>query len=147
MSIPIYETVLGFVRGIFEPVIELIDDLHLSVEEKANLANKLELAQLQVVEKQVEAKAREAEAEARAVEAQARVLTIEAAGKSWLQRNWRPGLMALIILLIFNNFLLVPYLSVVWPAIKATPIPVALWAVLGSACGVYTFGRSWEKKK
>ena len=39
----------------------------------------------------------------------ASVITSEIQGESWLQRNWRPLLMMVCIVIITNNLLLVPY--------------------------------------
>lgn len=149
---PLYETIAGVVTGIFEPAINFIDELHLSEEEKAKMQNILDQARLEIMEKQLEtqareaeAKAKEAEAEAAAVMALAKVAEAEATGDSWLQRNWRPALMAVIISMLINNFIAYPYLSAIWPAIKQTPIPTACWAMLTGASGTYIFGRSWEK--
>lgn len=76
----------------------------------------------------------------RELEAAARIIAAEAAGESWLQRNWRPLLMLLFGIIIANNYLLAPLFG--------TPqalIPPDMWALLKLGLGGYVVGRSAEK--
>lgn len=69
----------------------------------------------------------------------------EAQGESWLQRNWRPILMLTIVFIIFNNYVLVPYLALFTSKIVVLELPGGLWALLNVGVGGYVAGRSGEK--
>ena len=79
------------------------------------------------------------------IKAQADVIMAEASGQSWLQRNWRPGLMALFGLIIFNNYILNPWLSAMFSINIVMEIPPDMWALLKLGVGGYIVGRSTEK--
>lgn len=75
----------------------------------------------------------------------AEIIVAEAKGESWLQRNWRPGLMALFGLIIANNYIIYPYLSLFSVKSMALEIPPDMWALLKIGVGGYVAGRSAEK--
>ena len=75
----------------------------------------------------------------------ASIVKTEAAGESWLQRNWRPILMLTIVSIIFNNYVLVPYLSLFTDKVTILDLPGGLWALLNVGVGGYVAGRSGEK--
>ena len=79
------------------------------------------------------------------IRAQADVIMAEATGQSWLQRNWRPGLMALFGLIIFNNYVLNPWLGALFSLNVMMEIPPDMWALLKLGVGGYIVGRSTEK--
>ena len=79
------------------------------------------------------------------VEAQAKVITSEASGGSWLQRNWRPLLMFTFILIIANNYLLAPYLKLLWPGVPTLALPPEMWTMLSLGVSGYITGRTVEK--
>lgn len=82
------------------------------------------------------------------IQEQGKIVTAEAKGESWLQRNWRPLLMIIIILIIANNYILVPYLSAIFPKyIQVLELPSGLWALLNVGVGGYVGGRTVEKLK
>jgi|TARA_R110000782_G_scaffold60748_1_gene125441 hypothetical protein len=73
------------------------------------------------------------------------IILAEAQG-SWLQRNWRPLLMLIVILIVANNYLVFPYLELVFPdTIKMLELPDKLWNLLMIGVGGYVTGRSGEK--
>ena len=75
----------------------------------------------------------------------ASVIRTEAGSQSWLARNWRPGLMALFGLIIANNYVLYPYLSLFFPEAPMLEIPPDMWGLLKIGIGGYIVGRSTEK--
>lgn len=79
------------------------------------------------------------------IRAQAEVIISEAKSESWLARNWRPGLMSLFGLIIFNNYVLYPYLSLFFPAAPVLLVPLEMWSLLKLGVGGYVVGRSGEK--
>ena len=84
-------------------------------------------------------------ADAEALKAQAGIVTAEAQGESWLQRNWRPLTMMVFVFIVFNNYILAPYLQTMagWSVSLATPPD--LWALIKLGLGGYVVGRSAEK--
>ncbi len=78
------------------------------------------------------------------IKGQVDIILAEAKG-SWLQRNWRPGLMALFGIIIFNNYVLNPWLSTLFSVDVVMRIPPDMWALLKLGIGGYIVGRSVEK--
>ena len=74
------------------------------------------------------------------IEAAAATVAAEVRGESWLQRNWRPGLMALFGLIVANNYVLVPLFGT-----PSAEIPPDMWDLLKLGVGGYIVGRSVEK--
>ena len=81
----------------------------------------------------------------REVEAAAKVIIAEAQGHSWLQRNWRPLLMMVIIVIIANNYILFPYASLFTDRVTVLELPQALYNLMAIGVGGYVVGRSGEK--
>lgn len=81
------------------------------------------------------------------VQAQASIILAEAQGDSWLQRNWRPLLMLTCILIIFNNYVMSPYLAAIFGWKVVLELPSGLWALLNVGVGGYIAGRTVEKIK
>lgn len=79
------------------------------------------------------------------VKAGAANVKAEIQGESWLQRNWRPILMMAIIMILVNNFLLFPYLSLFTDKVVVLDFPHDLYNLLTIGLGGYTIGRSIEK--
>jgi predicted MFS family arabinose efflux permease len=78
------------------------------------------------------------------IEGQTKIILAEAQG-GWLQRNWRPLLMLICILIIFNNYVLFPYLSMFTEKATMLELPKGLWALINLGVGGYIAGRSAEK--
>ncbi len=120
----------------------LAKDLRLAItgeltpEDKA--AVELKILELETVAQQLNSKTQEF---------QTNVIIAEAKGDSWLQRNWRPGLMALFGIIVANNFIIAPYVELIFGAEKMVmlPIPEHLWGLLKLGVGGYIVGRSGEK--
>jgi hypothetical protein len=78
------------------------------------------------------------------IDGQVSIILAEAKG-GWLQRNWRPLLMVIAMLIIFNNYVFVPYLSMFTSRAVILELPSGLWALLNIGVGGYVAGRSAEK--
>lgn len=76
---------------------------------------------------------------------QAELIKAEIQGKSWLQRNWRPLLIMCFVLILFNNYILVPYLSAFTDKVKVLEFPPQFWNLLLVGVGGYIAGRTFEK--
>ena len=127
----------GPVKGLVGAVGSIIDDLHTSGEEKAAAKQKLsELEAATILSL--------AEVGKTLIEAQRDAVVAEAKG-SWLQRNWRPLTMMVFVFIIFNNYVLVPYVSAFGGTIPALEIPNGMWALLNVGIGGYITSRGIEK--
>lgn len=77
---------------------------------------------------------------------QAKIVLGEIGGESWLQRNWRPLLMLLAMIIVANNYILFPYLALFFPG-KVTILVLPTWLadLLKIGVGGYVVGRTAEK--
>lgn len=81
------------------------------------------------------------------LEAQSKLILAEVQGASWLQRNWRPVLMLVVVAIIANNYLLAPYINAIFGAgsVPVLDLPERLWDLMTLGVGGYVVGRSAEK--
>lgn len=68
-------------------------------------------------------------------------------GHSWMQRNWRPSLMFVFMLILVNNFVFVPYAVSFGLSVPMLEFPQAFWGLLTVGVGGYIGGRTIEKIK
>lgn len=73
------------------------------------------------------------------------VLLAEIGGESWMQRNWRPVLMLVIVAIVANNYILAPYLGAMFNFGLALDLPEPLWNLMQIGVGGYIAGRTGEK--
>lgn len=130
--------ILGIISQITGPVTSLIDSLHTSDAEKGAIRNEL-------VKIQNEMSARLLEYESKLMEAKKSIILAETQGQSWLQRNWRPVLMLVIVAIVANNYLLVPYLALFGVPAVTLELPESLWGLMTLGVGGYIGGRTVEK--
>ena len=121
-------SVLGFLSGLVKPVTNLIDNLHTSDEEKGQLVNALTKIENEMSSKLLEY-------ESKLIESKTKIITAEAAGQSWIQRNWRPLTMLTFLVLIVGHYL----------GILAFEIADQMWTLLQIGIGGYVAGRTAEK--
>jgi hypothetical protein len=79
------------------------------------------------------------------IQAQANVIMAEANSESWLARNWRPILLMVFTFIVFNNYVLVRWLGLVFAKAPILAIPVQMWDLLKLGVSGYIVGRSGEK--
>lgn len=127
------ESVLDGVGGLAKDIRAAITG-ELSQEQKAALEQRA---------KDLESKAIEARSSLEG--AKRDIIVAEAQGESWLQRNWRPGLMTIFGVIIANNYILNPYLSAMFSIDIVLEIPPDMWQLLKLGVGGYIGGRSAEK--
>ncbi|HSH41650.1 MAG TPA: 3TM-type holin [Arenicellales bacterium] len=126
----ILSTVLG---GVAEKAVGVVDQF---VTDK-DKANELKTQLVQRFQESADAE----------MKAKASIIRAEATGESWLQRNWRPVLMLVIVSIVANNYLLAPYLQALFgpEAALALDLPERLWDLMTLGVGGYIAGRSGEK--
>lgn len=129
--------VINSITGLFKPVADLVDNLHTSGEEKLVLRNAFAALQGKIIERVIDFAEK-------LVDAQKAIITAEIQG-SWLSANWRPILMLMIIGMIFNNYVMVPYMNAAFGWSVAVDLPDKLSDMLTVGLGGYVGGRSLEK--
>mgnify|MGYP001607602030 CR=1 FL=1 len=125
--------ILSVITGVFKPVADLIDNLHTSEEERLKIKQQMFDAQTQLYMQALES-------ETQQVEAKAVIIKAEAEGQSWMQRNWRPSMMYVFILIILWNYLIAPIAK--QPILE---LPPGMWDLMYIAMGGYVAGRTIEK--
>ena len=118
----------SLIGEIFKPAAKLIDDIHISDEEKLKLGNALAVIQNEIYSKVIEY-------ETELLNAKTSIITSEANGQSWMQRNWRPITMLTFLALVVCD-------SFGW---LANPLAAEAWTLLQIGLGGYVAGRSVEK--
>ncbi len=78
-------------------------------------------------------------------QSQASVINTEIASKSWLAMNWRPLTMMMFVFMIFNNYVLVPYIQMMFHVGVVLELPSDCWSLLKIGIGGYVFCRTGEK--
>ena len=134
----ILDIIAGPFKALADGVSNVINALNAPREEKLRA-----LAQFQELQSQLQSKLVDAEVEL--AQAQADVIKTEATGASWLQRNWRPLLMLTFTAIIFNNYILVPYIGIFTTAVRVLEFPSGFWGLLTVGVGGYIAGRTFEK--
>ena len=128
---------LSVIGGAIKPITDLIDNLHTSEEEKLKAR-----ALLMEATKEIELGA--LDYASKLDEHRAKIVLAEAQG-GWLQRNWRPILMMVSVVIIANNYIAFPYLSIWTDKVAVLELPTGLWALLTAGTTGYVLGRSGEK--
>ena len=78
-------------------------------------------------------------------EARASIIGAEIKSDSWLAANWRPILMLSIVAIVVNNYILAPYIDLLFEVEVALDLPDKLWTLMTVGVGGYIPGRSIEK--
>ena len=73
------------------------------------------------------------------------VIKAEASSESWLARNWRPITMLCFTAIIFNNYLLFPYMKLFGFPATMLDIPEGMWSLLTMGLSGYVVSRGAEK--
>jgi hypothetical protein len=79
------------------------------------------------------------------LQAAASIIQAEAGSKHWLTATWRPALMWICIIVIFNNYILMPFANLIFGSSLVLEIPDPMWNLLTIGVGGYIAGRSAEK--
>lgn len=119
---------LSFLSEIISPVMDSLDELVTSDEERLQIKARLFDAQNQMSMKVMEY-------ETKLIDAKAEVITAEAQGQSWMQRNWRPiTMLTFLVLVVCDSF-----------GLLAFRLTEEAWTLLQIGLGGYVVGRSAEK--
>jgi len=80
-----------------------------------------------------------------AIESQMQVIVAEASSQYRLAAIWRPLIMLMFGVIVANNYIIYPYLSLFFDAAPKLELPPDLWALMKLGLGGYVVGRSAEK--
>ncbi len=123
---------LGFLGGALKPLIGMVDDFHLSGEEKGQMKIALETLHNKMASEGLKY-------EAAIAEYKSSIIIAEAKSESWITRSWRPITMLTFVVLI----VLISTGLMDTDALAA--VPAQLWTLLTIGIGGYMGGRSAEK--
>lgn len=73
------------------------------------------------------------------------IIISEAKSEHKITATWRPITMLVFVVIIANNYILYPYLSIFWDNAPALTLPPEMWTILKIGLGGYIGGRSIEK--
>lgn len=73
------------------------------------------------------------------------VIVAEAQSDHFLTATWRPITMLTFVAIIANNYIIAPYLDVLFGTSIKLDIPPDMWGLLKLGLGGYVIGRSGEK--
>jgi hypothetical protein len=124
--------ILDFLGGLIKPVVNLVDDLVTSDEERGQIQAKL-------IELQNQLTAKVIDYETKLMESKSNIIVAEAKSESWITRSWRP-----IVMLTFTGMLISYWLGYSPPNITPELLD-DLFAIIKIGLGGYIGGRSLEK--
>lgn len=121
-----------FIGSIFKPAVDLVDELHVSDEERLKLRNEFAKIQSDVMNRMVDL-------EKASLEAQSKVQVAEANSKFAITATWRPiASLTITFIIIFSLF--------GWlPEVSHTNLPPQFWELAKWFLGGYTASRGAEK--
>lgn len=120
--------ILGLIKDIFKPAVELVDELHTSEEEK--LAHKAS-----TLDTYVRALEQGLAYEQQNLKARAKIITAEAKSEHWIAAAWRPITMLTFVALVVAD----------QTGLLAFRLADEAWTLLQIGLGGYVVGRSAEK--
>ena len=119
---------LNKLPDLLNPLAKLVDDFNLSQEEKLQAKQVMFDARSQLMMELLQY-------ERASLETRAKIVNIEAAGQSWMQRNWRPlTMLTFLVLVVCDSLALLPF-----------RLAKEAWTLLQIGLGGYVVGRSAEK--
>jgi len=118
----------GFLTSAFQPIADIIDNVHSSDEEMAQLSNELFKLQSAMSVKILDY-------ESQLLESKTSIIVAEAQSQSWIARNWRPiTMLTFLFLVVMDSF-----------GLLSTPLAPEAWTLLQLGLSGYVVGRSAEK--
>ena len=130
--------IFDFIGSAVKPVSDVISTINTNDLEREKLKDAVG-----ILERDLKRKAEEYDAEL--LKAQSSVIISEVNSESKAARSWRPHLMYLFMIIIFNNYIVYPYLKAFTNYGMLMEIPPQMWTLLQIGVGGYVAGRSLEK--
>ncbi len=73
------------------------------------------------------------------------IILAETNGQSWLQRNWRPLFMMVLMTIVANNYIVAPYMDALLRWKVVLELPDFMWELMKIGLGGYIIGKSAEQ--
>ena len=73
------------------------------------------------------------------------VVVAEAKSEHWITSTWRPLLMLVFVAIVANNYIIAPYVDMIFGSGLQLEPPPVMWEVIKVGLGGYVVGRSGEK--
>lgn len=128
----------NLISSIFKPAADLIDDVHTSEEEKLKLNNVFANIKNEYHSMVIEY-------ETKLLESKTSIITAEAKSEHWVTSAWRPITALMLVFMVFNNYILYPYLSMFIDNAPKVDLPDHLWDLIKICLGGYIASRGAEK--
>ena len=120
--------VLELIAGIFKPMVELIDDVHTSTEEKLH-------QKAVILDVQAQAMQQVFKHEEEMLNSRAKIVNSEAKSEHWVTSTWRPITMLVMLSLVVGDSMGLLY----------APLSDEAWLILQLGIGGYIGSRTVEK--
>jgi hypothetical protein len=124
--------VLDILAGVFKPIVDIVDHLTVSGDEKAKL-------QSAVIQAQFTAQMQSIEYEKQLLDARSNIVLAEAKSDSWLTKSWRPITALTLVALVVARFL-----GYTAPGVSPAEY-IELWSLVKLCLGGYIGSRGVEK--
>jgi len=125
-------SILSILGGAIKPLVGMVDDFHLSGEEKGQMKIALETLHNTMATEGLKY-------EAAIAEYKSSIIIAEAKSESWITRSWRPITMLTFVVLI------VLISTGLMDTVALAAVPNQLWTLITIGIGGYMGGRSAEK--
>lgn len=97
--------IFGFVKNIFKPAVDLVDNLTTSDDERLARRNQLAEIENNVKMKMLDMEAKAMDLQSELLKAQTSIINTEANSQSWLARNWRPiSMISFLVIVLCDSF-------------------------------------------
>ena len=117
--------------GAVKPVTDLVDNLHTSEKEKAEIKRSIFEMKNNLMNQLIKSKGE--------------IIKAEAESEHFLTSTWRPITALVFVTIIANNYIIAPYMEAFMGTKIILKIPPQMWDLLKIMIGGYVVGRSAEK--
>ena len=117
--------------GAVKPVTDLVDNLHTSEKEKAEIKKSIFEMKNNLMNQLIKSKGE--------------IIKAEAESEHFLTSTWRPITALVFVAIIANNYIIAPYMEAFMGTKIILKIPPQMWNLLKIMIGGYVVGRSAEK--
>ena len=131
--------IFSFVKEIFKPAADLIDELHTSGEEEGNIKIKLEALRNELAKIEQAVTLKTIEYEGKLLDIKSKIINAEVQSDSWLAKNWRPMTMLTFVGIV------VMYWFGYQPENMSQARIADVFSLIKIGLGGYIVGRSGEK--
>src|SRR6056297_1005432 len=121
----------SILSGAVKPVTDLVDNLHTSEKEKAEIKRSIFEMKNNLMNQLIKSKGE--------------IIKAEAESEHFLTSTWRPITALVFVVIIANNYIVAPYMEAFMGTKIILKIPPQMWDLLKIMIGGYVVGRSAEK--